>query len=379
MKSPRVPQGPKFQDRFPEIFAEYNASRNPADRGSLCHAPSVNLNFDQLGFATACCYNRKYVLGTYPAKSIQQIWEGARTVAMRELLKEGDLSKGCDLCEHQLQARNFAGLRARAFDGADRMAGAKPSPVPMPRIMEFEISNVCNLECIMCNGFFSSSIRRNREKLEPMKNVYDDAFVEQLRPFLPYLMVARFLGGEPFLNPVYYKIWEAIIEINPGIDSVITTNATILNQKGRDLIWKLKPGIVVSCDALDKETYESIRVNAEFETFMENVGEFLRLSRSTGKAMAMAVCPMTKNWTSMPDILRFCNDQGACIGFNTVVWPPELSLRSFPRKKLLHVLKFLEEGCAPELKDADAWWVRFNYGVYQDMLKQVRLWSQENG
>src|SRR6185295_19977224 len=106
----------------------------------------------------------------------------------------------------QFESANFAGLRARSFDdlSEDRYALADGVPFAYPKLMEFEISNVCNLECTMCTGFFSSSIRHNREHLPPIKTPYDDAFVRQLEPFVPHLKAARFLGGEPFLIRTYY-------------------------------------------------------------------------------------------------------------------------------------------------------------------------------
>jgi MoaA/NifB/PqqE/SkfB family radical SAM enzyme len=79
-----------------------------------------------------------------------------------------------------------------------------------PRVMEFELSNECNLECVMCNGYFSSSIRKNREKLPASVSPYNDQFVDELDQFIPHLTDAKFLGGEPFMIDIYLKIWERI-------------------------------------------------------------------------------------------------------------------------------------------------------------------------
>ncbi|MBL7714766.1 MAG: radical SAM protein [Bdellovibrionales bacterium] len=360
-----------------QTVTDYNATRFSEDRGTLCHAPSVNLNFEQTGNATACCYNRRFILGRYPAQTVSEIWEGARIHQMRELLAKGDLSQGCQLCMQQLQARNYSGLRARPFDGMNRNPKAKHSDGPVPRMMEFELSNVCNLECVMCNGYFSSSIRKNRERLEPQKNVYDEAFVEQLVPYLPYLLQTKFLGGEPFLNPIYYKIWEKIVEVNPSIDACITTNATIMNKKVKDLIFKLKPSFIISCDSLDKKTYESIRVNASFDAFIENLGVFMKASSYAGKFMAFSVCPMVNNWKTLPQILQFANENTICLGINTVVWPPQLSIKNLEPGEILKIIVYLESQFAPDLARHSNWWVRNNFHTYQDMLKQFRYWAAE--
>ncbi len=355
----------------------YSKTRDPSKGGQLCYAPSVNLNFEQNGNATACCYNRRFILGRYPKDSLQDIWNGDRVQELRELLRNNDLSKGCQLCEEQLLAGNFSGLRARSFDRVVDHPQAKTSNALMPRIMEFEISNTCNLECVMCNGYFSSSIRRNREKLEPFKNVYDDAFVDQLRPFLPYLVQAKFLGGEPFLNPIYYKIWDAIAEVNPAIDVVVTTNASIMNAKVKDFLNRLRPTISISCDSLDKKTYELIRKNGSFDRFRENLDIFLGAAALSGKTLAFGICPMTNNWKTIPDVYKFSNENKVCFGVNTVIWPPDLSIKSFSAKKMDEVIRFWESECSPLDKVDERWWYRFNYDSFQGMINQIKFWQKE--
>ena len=108
-----------------------------------------------------------------------------------------------------------------------------------PRVMEFELSNECNLECQMCNGNVSSSIRKRKDKLPPLPNPYDDAFVQQLEPYLPHLKEAKFYGGEPFLIPVYFQIWDKLAEVNPGCTIFLITNGTHWNNKIKSLVEKL--------------------------------------------------------------------------------------------------------------------------------------------
>src|SRR5205814_4784152 len=97
-----------------------------------------------------------------------------------------------------------------------------------PRIMEFCLENTCNLACVMCNSLLSSSIRKN-EHLPPLKKQYDEHFADQLIPYIPYLKEAIFSGGEPFLIPLYYKIWEQMLDINPDITICVVTNGSTLN------------------------------------------------------------------------------------------------------------------------------------------------------
>src|SRR6202030_4275717 len=140
--------------------------------------------------------------------TIDEMWAGAKARMLRRSLEHDDLRLGCDFCHQQTQDGWTARAAMRNFD---RFSVPAPDP-EWPQRMEFSISNSCNLECVMCNGMFSSSIRANREKLPPTRTVYSRAFIESLRKYLPHLSVAKFLGGEPFLITEYYRIWEMLVE-----------------------------------------------------------------------------------------------------------------------------------------------------------------------
>ncbi|MBK8698395.1 MAG: radical SAM protein [Saprospiraceae bacterium] len=141
------------------------------------------------------------------------------------------------------------------------------------------MSNTCNLEDIMCSGQVSSSIRTHRDHLPPLPMPYDDAFVTQLREFIPHLHEAKFYGGEPFLIPIYYQIWEAIAELKPELFMFVITNGTVLNSRVKDLLQKGRFELAVSIDALDKTKLESIRKNVHLETLLEHIDYFSTYSR----------------------------------------------------------------------------------------------------
>jgi MoaA/NifB/PqqE/SkfB family radical SAM enzyme len=231
----------------------------------------------------------------------------------------------------------------------------KPKPaVLMPVMFEFELSNHCNLECIMCGGKWSSAIRKNREKLPPLKSPYNADFVNQIRDFLPELSRANFLGGEPFLISVYYDIWEGIIDVNPDIEVAITSNGTILNKRAKAIVQKLKRcKVTLSIDSLRKETWESIRFNGNFEELEENIDWLLKQR----KLASFSVCPMVQNWKEMPEIMAFCEQNDLDIYFNIVYGPlggkvegvhtnglvPEVSLQTLSREQLNKVISFYQQ------------------------------------
>lgn len=318
----------------PEALQAYQNRRDTADKSIICHAPFTNINFEQGGYATACCYNRKHVLGVWPNQNIKQMWFGPKAKELRDYIKNLNFNHGCELCCEQINSYNFSNSRLKWYDEyAQNQTWQNKLKKKLnfksaiyPACFEFEIDNVCNLECVMCNGKFSNLIRKNREKLPPLHNPYNEDFVKEVSEYLPYLKEAKFLGGEPFLTPLYYQIWENILKINPSIKVFITTNATVLTQKVKNLLNQLNAYIIVSIDSINPETYGKIRLNANFEKVMDNLNYFIDYSVKHNRPLALAVCPMTLNYLEIPEIVNFCNKNNIQIGFNTVDRPYKLSL-----------------------------------------------------
>jgi molybdenum cofactor biosynthesis enzyme MoaA len=284
-------------------------------------------------------------------------------------MRDEPLPRGCDICATQFESRNFEGLRARFYDrfAGDDGARAIDDAPPLPKVMEFELSNVCNLECAMCTGFFSSSIRRNRERLPPVKNPYDDAFLDQLEPFIPHLEAARFLGGEPFLIRIYDRIWDLIARLNPAVEVSITTNGTILNQRVKDILEGLNAELIVSIDSLDPKLYEQLRVHANYDAVMANLDYFHNYTQRKRTSLTLAVCPMRWNWRDLPRFVDYCDDRGAQVFFNTVVFPQGATFGSMCRSELSETVASLR---SERLRDSTPL-ERYNASQYRDVVLQI--------
>lgn len=358
----------------PKILAEYNSIRRARNTTIFCHAAFTNMNFEQNGDATVCCYNRTHVLGNYPRNTLQDMWFGESAEALRRYMKANVLPNGCELCTMQFESRNFGGLRARAFDAlADRTYREKDSRLTsMPKMIEFEISNICNLECTMCNGFFSSSIRRNREELPPLVSPYDAMFVRQLETFIPLLVEAKFLGGEPFLIKRYYEIWDLTIRLNPGIRISITTNGTVLNNRVIDVLDKLNANIIMSIDSFEKGNYERIRKGADFGNVMEHFQWFRDYTNKKKTSLTVAICPMQQNWREIPAVLDFCNERGVYLYFNTVTYPPDHALNALSPEGIAEVVQYLSAKELDARSDVHA----YNNANYRDLIHQIRYFQR---
>lgn len=350
------------------MVADYNAARGKPNSTHICHAPFSNMYFNVHGDC-APCWLTFLEPDNYPAKSIRDIWFGEKYQTLRNHLLKYDLTHKCNVCLKNLQGGNHTSVLARAYD---------VNPVGnYPSMMELELSNTCNLECVMCIGELSSSIRKNRERLPAMKNAYDDNFVEQLEEFIPHLKELRFNGGEPFLINAVFKIFEKVEKLNPKLKIVIATNGTIMNYKVKEWLNKLNIHINFSLDSLTPDIYETIRVNAKFDRVMEHFLFYRQYTKENNRTMCLMVNPMRNNWHEMPEFIRFVNKHNINIWFNTIHRPAEWAIWSLPHSELqniyhtLHTVSFSKEETANSLAG-------YNSGIYNNLVNvQIKNWLRE--
>ncbi len=348
--------------------AAYNASRGRPHSRHICHAPFSNMYFNVHGDC-APCWLTFLAPDSYPQKSVREIWFGEKFTALRESLLRYDLTHKCNVCLKNLQTGNHTSVLARAYDVNDIQK--------YPTMLELEVANTCNLECVMCIGELSSSIRKNREKLPPFESQYDDAFADQLEEFIPHLKELRFNGGEPFLIPMVFKLFEKVERLNPKLKIVIATNGTVLNNKVKDWLGRLNIHINFSLDSLTDGIYETIRVNAKFQRVMEHFDHYHAYCRDNRRTMCIMVNPMRNNWHEMPEFVRFANSRNVNLWFNTIHRPKEWAIWPLPSAQLREIYATLSavEFGEPAGNTSIA---AYNIGVYRNLADvQIRNWMRE--
>lgn len=351
----------------PDSEKKYNAQRKTSNTSITCWAPFRSMYFGFRGNTSVCCFNKVHVIGKYPEQSLKEIWFGQKADDIRQSLTKNDFSMGCQGCHELITAENYSGLPAKNFDPLPANSNRFPSKI------DFELSNECNLECIMCRGEFSSAIRRNREKLPPIPTAYDSNFVDQLEEFIPHLENSHFLGGEPFMIPIYVDIWERMIQINPKIRISVQTNGTILTQRIKSLMEKITFEIAVSIDSIFEENYQLIRKNGNFEQLMENIQYLRNYCRERNTNFHLSYCPMVQNWEELPSVISFANKLDCAVFFNTVSFPQECALSFLSSEKLGAIVTQLSGAQIPEETKLEL----HNKKSYSDLLQQLKHWFEE--
>lgn len=315
-------------------LAGYQKSRVLNSTQALCNAPLNSMYFNVFG-QVAPCWLTLDKDDTYPEKSIREIWDGPKFMELRRELASYKFPEKCKVCSQNVSNGNYHSVLSKLYDH-------KHEIIEYPTVMEFELSNKCNLACVMCKGELSSTIRKVRDELPELQSPYDNNFTKQLEEFIPYLREAKFLGGEPFLIDVYYEIWDRIIEINPKVEITITTNGTAYNGKIERVLESLRCNIIISIDSFFKETYEKIRLRGNYERVMENLEKFRSYTKENQLYFGVSINPLRKNWKELADYINICNEKGASVWFNTVTYPYKEALWSLPSADLDNIYSLLK-------------------------------------
>lgn len=292
---------------------------------------------DQRGDVRACCWNALHPLGNVADASLREIWFGDRADELRRAVASNDYSLGCHACAQTAARGHDALVFARTFDHLP-----VGEPLGYPSEISFAMSNTCNLQCIMCRGEWSSSIRAHREHLPPLPDVYDDRFFSDLREFLPHLRSAKFLGGEPFLQSETFRIWDLMTELGVSIPCSVTTNASQWNRRVARVLDEHPISITVSIDGVSKDTYEAIRVGARHADFVQNIARFHESARRRGTHFSFTWCLMPENWHEFADYLLLADRFDCDAGVNTVPWPEVFDIERLPVTELEAIVAALE-------------------------------------
>lgn len=293
--------------------------------------------FDQFGRVRACCQNSMSLLGDVAHQSLLEIWESSAAQELREQLAGGAFAPGCDLCAWQVGAGNTQAVFATGYDAyANEVDG--PLRAIWPRQMEFSLTNTCNLMCTMCSGDLSSTIRSRRDRLPPLPRAYDDAFFQELTPFLPHLHRAQFVGGEPFVGQEPLRVMEMLLALDHPPEVSVVTNGTQWNPRVEHILAHLPMHLMVSIDGMTAATFEAIRVGARFDEVMANLDRYEAATRANGGSVAITHCLMTDNWTEFADLVVFAERRGFGLSVNMVSEPAAMSLYQLERGELERVI-----------------------------------------
>lgn len=171
-----------------------------------------------------------------------------------------------------------------------------------------EVTNFCNLNCIMC-GNDKLTRPRGYMSMDLYKRIIDETARENknTRIWLDFYGEALLAGYK-----LYYMIDYAQ---KSGLENIcINTNGTLLKKEYAEML--LDSGvnyISIDCDGYSKEVYEKIRVGADRDKFYSNIEYLLKEKkrRNLDTVIDVKIIEMEENKEEIPQIIEHWRGLGA--------------------------------------------------------------------
>lgn len=189
-----------------------------------------------------------------------------------------------------------------------------------PTYLQVEVTNRCNLRCIMCP---IEDLTRARRK----KHLSVEEFERILNEF-PYVESLHLQGiGEPLTNPYFAEL--VACARARGIAAGVITNGTLLDlEAGEALICAGLSSMIISLDSADAGNYQAIRKGADFQEVIDNIRGFVALRQHLGSStpwIGNMMVAMYNNVHELREMVQLANDLGVDAltvkGLNTAVVP----------------------------------------------------------
>ncbi|MHA1276367.1 MAG: radical SAM/SPASM domain-containing protein [Candidatus Helarchaeota archaeon] len=164
-----------------------------------------------------------------------------------------------------------------------------------PKSLQLEITNACNLRCIMCDRWKWDSSLKGDLTTQDLFTLFDELSSLGTRHIL-------FSGGEPLLRKDFNEIIHRLDELN--ISTTVITNGVFLTEDIAHTLISTDTTIILSVDGSNEEIYAKIRGRTGlFNTIIGNIEKLVALRNKHKKGFISMHFVIQKY--NLTDILDF--------------------------------------------------------------------------
>lgn len=132
-----------------------------------------------------------------------------------------------------------------------------------------EITNICNMRCSFCHGHSRTPDRMDREKFSHI--------LQQLTGYTDYIYYH--LMGEPLTHPLLPEFLQMAAE--KGFRSVITTNGTLLQERGEAILAAGVHKVFISLHSFEQDD------SPAYCRYLEKIAAFARAAQKAGTIVSL--------------------------------------------------------------------------------------------
>lgn len=212
---------------------------------------------------------------------------------------------------------------SKALAHVDRLAAWKRGERPAPVTVEWDLSNRCHLGCEWCHFAHTHSrgpwVSKDRRLPMAFNSTGDLADISLVRRGLREMFEAGVRaviwsgGGEPTVHPEWLDAVNAAALC--GLEQGMYTAGSLLKMQQAKALASYAAWVVVSLDAVDRETYKSEK---GVDGFMAACNAFRWMADTGAAAIGASFLLHAGNWRLAPEMLGL----GRALGARYVTFRP---------------------------------------------------------
>jgi len=300
------------------------------------------------GYCKPCCrFKKNHVPDDHNLKNktLREIFNDEFMNELREKMLRGERIEGCSKCYEEEDANKRASLR-QIHNNMNFLCDGINIDKPRVTFMESAFSNLCDLQCVMCSPFFSTSwSKQDLSEISDLVDEFDKVTIdiESVLDVIPDLIYMKFTGGEPLLINEYYKIIEERSK-HPGFeDCVMNYSSNLMHFPSNRLIelWKKvkRVEVATSFDGVGK-VIEYVRYPSKWDVVEKNLIKYIELSNVMNIKVGMRSTIMIYNVMNLPEMTMWWSNNICEKLFSENSWynpthvasPGFLTLKVLPKK-----------------------------------------------
>lgn len=161
-----------------------------------------------------------------------------------------------------------------------------------PRLVDWAITEVCNLDCKHCRGIPKGELSTERAR----------ALIAEIARLEPGWVIVE--GGEPLLRRDIFELLGLMRRNN--LEVHLISNGMLLDSEITARLKDLGVKLMISIDGATPATYESIRGGARFDRVVQSA----RNSAREGILEAINMTLLRRNFREIPGLFRLARDIG---------------------------------------------------------------------
>lgn len=342
---------------------------------TFCPLPWLHLSMESSSLEYKTCCVSHHLIGagkplTLLTSTPEEAIQHPTMNKIRQNMLEGRKSQECSVCykeesENVTSMREFyANMYKSSEEKLKKSTDEKGNFIQKPKIenLELRLGNLCNLKCVMCSPYNSSSFddyteifNKSYVPINPDQDLLTEDVLASLKGPLNDLRYLTFRGGEPLINPSHLKVLNFLVEnkLAQNIDLHYTTNGTTLPPKLKDL-WKHFNTVTVwvSVEATG-DVNEFIRFPSHWKTLENNLFQLDEWAGQIPKlGWGIVTTVQVYNLPVLNELFQFLKkfSYGYKVPFINYLNDPEIfDLKMLP----LHVLQDTHKTLSEELKSVN--------------------------